>query len=139
MTDFRVANGLNPADAYDVIGLAMAQMRSGDTNYAHLLDQGANALADDWPMPAIRFYTGQLTANQLLAAARNPDEKKQQDHLCEAEFYLGEWQLLHDQRRGAIDNFKQAQSGCRHNYYQYLGAVEELKRISAIEPRKVAP
>ena len=138
MTDFRVANELNPADAYSVIGLAMARMRSGDTNYAHLLDQGAVALADDWPMPAIRFYTGQLTADQLLAAARNPDEKKQQNHLCEAEFYLGEWQLLHGQRRSAIYNFKQAQSGCRHNYYQYLGAVEELKRISATEPDKVA-
>jgi tetratricopeptide (TPR) repeat protein len=138
LKDFVSARQLDSKDAYAALGLAMARMRSGVPGYSVTLNKQAEALGEDWPMPAVWFYVGRLTAEQLLAAAKNPDDRKQQKQLCEAEFYLGEWQLLHGMKRAAIDNLKKAQSEGGRNSYEYLGAVEELKRMAAAASPRAA-
>ena len=138
MNDFMSARHLDAKDAYAALGLAMARMRSGASGYSTALNKQAEALGVGWPMPAIGFYTGRLTAEQLLAAAKDPDDGKQLKQLCEAEFYLGEWQLLHGMKHGAIDNFEKVQSGGRRSSYEYLGAVEELKRMAAAASPRAA-
>ena len=138
MKDFVSARQLDSKDAYAALGLAMARMRSGVSGYSVALNKQAEALGEGWPVPAVRFYAERLTAEQLLAAAEDPDNGKQQKQLCEAEFYLGEWQLLHGMKSEAIGNFKKAQSEGRRNSYEYLGAVEELKRLATTASPRAA-
>ena len=58
-----------------------------------------------------------------LAAARNTDER------CEAQYYIGEWQLLRDARVEAVTALRFAAETCKKNFIEYYGAIAELKRL----------
>ena len=74
---------------------------------------------------------GQMTADEVLAAAANPDAETQRDQFCEAHFYTGEDALLHHRRADATELFKAARDGCPKDYVEYGGALTELKHLAA--------
>ena len=127
--DFSQSHELNGKDAYSVLWLATAGMRQGAREWAARLQQQAGTLSGDWPMPVVKFYLGTLTAEQLLAAAGDPAEGKQQGRACETDFFLGEWQLGHGEKQAAVGNLRKAESTCPRTYLQYKGAAEELNRL----------
>ena len=86
--DFSQSHELNGKDASSVLWLATAGMRQGAREWAARLQQQAGTLSGDWPMPVVKFYLGTLTAEQLLAAAGDPAEGKQQGRACETDFFL---------------------------------------------------
>jgi hypothetical protein len=58
-----------------------------------------------------------------MAAATKPDE------LCEAQFYVGQWHLLRNERAASIDALRKAVKICPKDFNEYTGAVAELKRL----------
>jgi len=129
--DFARFHELNTRNAYAVLWQALTGMRQPEPGWAQRLEEQSQGLGQGWPMPVLRFYAGQLTADQVLAAAVDPDPVKQQDHLCGAAFYLGEWKLVHGQAREATEDLKKAQSTCPRNYQEYSAAVQELKNLGS--------
>jgi tetratricopeptide (TPR) repeat protein len=76
-----------------------------------------------WPAPIFALYLGTMTADAALGAATNSDER------AEAQFYLGEWHLLRNNREEAIKALKAAAQLCPPWFTEHAGAVAELKRL----------
>jgi lipoprotein NlpI len=127
--DFARVHELNSKDAYAVLWQALAGMRQPQSGWAKRLEEESQGLSQEWPMPLLRFYAGQLTADQVLAAVG--DITAQPDRLCEVGFYLGEWKLNHGQAQEAAAYLEKAQSNCPHSYSEYLTAVRELKNLGS--------
>ena len=71
----------------------------------------------------------QVTADQLLAAAASPDPEKDQRQHCEANFYIAEDALLHQDRAKAMAGFQTAAGICPQWILTHAAAVAELKRM----------
>ena len=79
--------------AYPMIWLYLAASRSGGKTAKRDLQKGAVSLKPaEWPFPVVELYLGRRTPAAMLAVAQNSGER------CEAQFHLGQWQLLRDKR-----------------------------------------
>jgi lipoprotein NlpI len=76
-----------------------------------------------WPAAIIDLYLGKVGTDAALAAATNSVER------AEAEFYVGEWHLLHGNHAGAVTALQAAVKGCPDNFIEHTAAVVELKRL----------
>jgi lipoprotein NlpI len=76
-----------------------------------------------WPYPVASFYLGQVSVEELDAAAPDNDQK------CEANFYVGEWHLLKGDVASARKRFEQAFGGCPLNLIERDMAEIEAKRL----------
>jgi lipoprotein NlpI len=71
----------------------------------------------------LELYSGRRDPAATLAAAQKPEER------CEAQFYVGEWQLLQDDSASARQRFEEAVGGCPKSFIEYTGAQAELRRM----------
>jgi hypothetical protein len=71
----------------------------------------------------VELFLGQRTAEATLAAPATPDDR------CEAQFYIGEWQLLRADRPAAIESLKSAVRTCPKDFVVATDAQAELKRL----------
>jgi lipoprotein NlpI len=78
----------------------------------------------EWPYAVIELYLGNRSPEATLSVATKDDER------CEAEFYIGEWHLLRDNRTEATIALKVAADTCPKNFIEHIGAVAELKRLN---------
>jgi lipoprotein NlpI len=131
--DFARAHELCSRDAYAVLLLAMAEMRLESDGWASRLEEQSRNLREDWPMPVIQFYRGDLTLDRLISAVHSPDKSKRSARTCVMDFFVGEWQLGHGQSREAIGSLRKAESRCPHSDICYLGASQELKNLQAVD------
>ena len=77
----------------------------------------------DWPYAVFELFLGQRDAAATLAAAEKPDER------CEAQFYVGEWQLIKGDRAAARQRFEEAVGTCPKTFIEYHAAQGELRRL----------
>jgi lipoprotein NlpI len=111
-------------DPYSVLLLYVARMRTGNRAAQKELERNAARLKEtQWPFAAIELLLGRRTPEATMAAARSGDQR------CEAHYYIGEWQLMHDARADAIASFRHAAETCKRNFTEYYGAVAELKAL----------
>jgi lipoprotein NlpI len=109
--------------------LYLARRHLGEDDTRSLIQRAARIRDGQWPSPAVKFYQGQVTADQLLIAAASPDPEKDQRQHCEANFYIAEDALLHEDRARAVAGFQTAVSICPQWILTYAAAVAELKRL----------
>ena len=73
----------------------------------------------------IDFYLGRRPLDDMMSAAVRPNER------CQAQFYLGEWQLLKGNAAQARATLQIAAADtCQQTFNEYEGAVWELKRLA---------
>ncbi len=106
--------------AYPLLWRYLARARAGQDGREELASTAARQSAREWPRPVVEFYLGTRSADQMLTAAATPEER------CEAQYYLGEWHLLHRDRAKAMDALQAAADTCPKDFYEYGGAVAEL-------------
>jgi lipoprotein NlpI len=109
--------------------LYLARRHLGDDDTRSLIQRAAKLRDGQWPAPAVKFYLGQVTADQLLVAAASRDPEKDQRQHCEANFYIAEDALLHEDRARAVAGFQTTASVCPQWILTYAAAVAELKRL----------
>src|SRR5262249_36078652 len=110
-------------DAYPLLWRYLARKRADGTGADELAAGAARLNGKHWPYPVIEFYLGQRSAGEMLGTAATSDER------CEAQFYLGEWYLLGDNHTDAVTALRTAAPTCPMIFYEYNGAVAELKRL----------
>jgi tetratricopeptide (TPR) repeat protein len=117
------ANELAP-DPYAALWLFIARGRAGDDGAVELAVNSARSKIKDWPAPVIALYLGRLSLEAMRAATTNPTLR------CEAEFYIGEWHLLHANAPAAKSALTGATAPtCAKVSKEYSGASAELKRL----------
>jgi tetratricopeptide (TPR) repeat protein len=107
-----------------VLWLFLTRGRAGKDGAAELAANAGKLEAKDWPYPLMEFYLGREPAEAMLTTATTPEED------CDAEFYLGEWRLLHGDRAGAKTALQTAADTCPPSRFLVVPAVAaELKRL----------
>ena len=119
--DASLAAARDPANAYFLLWQAMTAQRIGahdPVRFAQL-----TAPLDGWPKPLLDLFAGRASPEDVLrAASRNPNQK------CEADFYIGEWQLSRGDAGTAKTLFQTAAAECPRDYIAFDAAQRELKR-----------
>ena len=82
-------------NSYSVIWRYLARERAGENGRAELEANAARVKSKDWPYPVFELYLERRSPSDVLSVASKPDER------CEAQFYIGEWHLLHGNRAAA--------------------------------------
>ena len=120
-----------PQDMYAVVWRYLAQAKSsGPQTAARELANAAVKLKEHkWPMAVIDFYLGKSDEKALYETANSPDAKKNQEQLCEANFYAAEAKLLSGDSKGAIPLLRAANKNCPPTSVEAHGAGAELKRL----------
>jgi lipoprotein NlpI len=123
--DFKKANQLNPQDSYIALWLDLARRRNGVSS--QLAETAKQLDMTAWPAPVVRQFLGELSAAQTIAAAADPDPKKQAAQTCEANFYSGELALLNKKSKPeALRLLKLASKDCPMDYIESTAAIAEL-------------
>jgi len=136
--DFAASVAKLPKYPYGVVWLYLARARAGQAATDELATNAAKLDLKEFPGPAINFYLGKATADSVLAAANDPDPKKDRDLHCSAYFYLGEKALIDGKPDDARRFLQQALETRFTNSDMYRGAGAELQRLSAApaQPRR---
>jgi tetratricopeptide (TPR) repeat protein len=110
-------------NSYSMIWRYLAREYAGENGAAELKANAARLKSKEWPYPVIELYLGQRSPAEILSVAKPEDR-------CEAQFYSGEWHLLHGNRTAATTALQAAADSCSHEFFEYAGALAELKRLN---------
>jgi lipoprotein NlpI len=111
-------------EPYAMIWLFLARQRIGQDGVPDLTKQAAKLKTKEWPFAVIDALLGRRTLAQMQAAAINGDQA------CEAQFYGGEWHILHGNADEARTALQRALDTCPKNFIEYSGARGELARMT---------
>jgi hypothetical protein len=80
-----------------------------------------------WPQPVMALYKGDRTEEEIYKAVEEAGDLDGQT--CEANFYAGEWRLLHADTPGARAMLQKAATDCPKDYPEYLMAKFEMGKL----------
>jgi lipoprotein NlpI len=127
LADIEEASKLNPHDPYSAIWADIVAQRAKAPSP---LQQALSQLrSQTWPAPVIRMFLGQIKPDAVLGAANDPDTKKKEGEICEAQFYSGEWALRSGDKGEATRLFKLAANACPKDFLEWTAANAELKAL----------
>ena len=110
-------------DAYAMLYRFLARSRAGEAAEAELEANARRLKTEEWPFAVTELYLGKRSPAATLAAAATPEQK------CEAQFYLGQWQVVKGNRADAETALRAAVDTCPKTFVEYRAAVAELKRL----------
>ncbi len=118
-----------PASAYSVLWRAMSQARAGASYGTELAANAAVLDLTQWPGPIVKVYLGQMSLSDALHATASDDRATLKKRACEADFYIGEWNLQHDDKSEASFLFQSARDNCPTDFVERDAALAELGRM----------
>jgi len=126
--DYAQTIKLAPKNIYALLWLAISSGRAGTFDAAGFAKKVSDLDADDWPAPLLDYIGGKTKADDVYRKAAAADGDMASKQKCEADFYIGEWQLVgKDPAAKAL--LQQAENECPHNFVEYQAAREDLKRV----------
>ena len=105
--------------------------RQGHDDAQQLARVAAAADLSKWPGPVLKLDLGQTTANEVIVAAASGVPAWRKWRVCEANYFIGEDALFHQQRTMALARLKAARDGCPKGDTSYTAALAELDRLGA--------
>jgi len=84
---------------------------------------------DKWPAPIVALYLGESTQDAVFAAAAQGETQAIPGQSCEANFYVGEWLLQHQDRTGAAPLIRKAAAQCPTGFVEWNPAQLELANL----------
>jgi len=110
---------------YTVLERFLSLARSGaPTTTTELEASLARLKGGEWPSPLLELFLGRKSPEAVLAVAGNPAQR------CEANYQIGQWQLLRGDKPQAITLFKAAIDTCPKTELELPGALVELQRLA---------
>jgi len=128
--DLERAHQIEPG-MYSALWLFLARKRAGLPGEKTLGLDARTAGTGRWPAPIVGLYLGNKTAEDVQKAAVDLNVNLQRNQRCEANYYIGQWQLLRGSRQQAATLLRDARAMCPSSFIEYEGAVAELRRLEA--------
>jgi lipoprotein NlpI len=123
--DLNRASSLQPYDAHKALWLDIVNKRLDKPSVLAL----AQTYKSGWPDAVVRYYLGQVTFKDMLAAAENADVELKSEHVCEANVFGGELALGQGRKDEAMRLFRAAGAGCPKALIEWIVANAELKAL----------
>jgi tetratricopeptide (TPR) repeat protein len=125
-TDFRTAMRMAPMDAYAAAWWHLALGKMADVWWlpspADDIDRATAKLdSERWPSPVISLFHGEMEPEDVRDAAADTVQR------CQAEFFTGEYQLLHAEPADGRQLLLQSMESCPGDSFERAVAAEELK------------
>ena len=147
IADFQQAVIHDPEEPFLRLLLFVAEARNGAREEAEgrLAAYAAEREIPAWPRPIVDLFLGRgsIAAVEEAAAKATGDEAAGQRF--DADFYLGQWALLHGDEDSATARFKSVYDSRMREYLEFdiaRAELDELARIgdsAALAPRKTVP
>lgn len=116
---------------YPALWLYLAQARAGQEARSALANDTAKVDLKVWPGPVISYFLGNVSADEVLAAAKDPNPQKDREQHCEAYFYLAEQALAAGKQADANRLFRSTLDTRITTFVEYNGAKAELHGFAA--------
>jgi tetratricopeptide (TPR) repeat protein len=130
LADLDQASKLDPKNADVAIWTDIVSKRSNVPSRLALAVQQIDMTK--WPAPVLRFYLGQSTPGDVLAAADDPDPNTKKFQVCQANFYTGELSLQQGKKDDATRLFRLAAAACAKDVMEWVAARAELKALPSV-------
>ena len=112
---------------YALLWFALSAARAG-TMDNNAFEEKASRDHSDWPGPILSLFLGKPGAEADIRKAVAKDTDPTHPRQCEADFYLGEWQLTHGQAVAAKPMLQKAAEQCPVDFIERMAAKAELAR-----------
>jgi len=119
----------NKHKPYILLWFAMSAGRAGTFDQAKFAADVSALGSDEWPVPLLDFYRGKTAVDKVYSEAASKDAQIAINQKCEADFYIGEWQLARKNTADAKSLLQQAVGECPHGFIEFSFAQAELKRL----------
>jgi tetratricopeptide (TPR) repeat protein len=124
--DFSQASGTPEQSNYAFMWSAFAKEKQ---SAAELDAASASLDLKAWPGPIVKFMLGRSKQADVFSATSDADADVQAAKLCDADFYIGEWQALKGNAREAKRLLGDAALACRSEWPETRAAKMELARL----------
>jgi lipoprotein NlpI len=116
---------------YNALWLSLARMKANvpDTDNHSLASNAAQFDLAQWPGPVVKFLMGQAKPEEVATAAKQGDPQKLVERVCDADFYVAEYDLVHNNADAAKPGFQRAAEKCPFASFERMGATAELMRL----------
>lgn len=129
--DFEAAMQSRNSNPYAALRLYIVRARGGQTDAGPLAAAAKAFPADQWPLPIVAFYQGNLSEADLVSTAKVSNAATAAGLTAETQYYLGQWALLQDDRKTAKQHFEAAvASKAGTGSLEFVDAGLELKRLA---------
>ena len=129
--DAAMALKLKPADPYYAIWLHVARARTGLIDADELASNSKKIERSKWPWPIVALFLGSMVPDEAKSAALSADDESTRvGQSCEADFYIGAYQIEKGAQADARTLFQSAVDHCLHDSVEYPAAKLELKRLN---------
>ena len=128
--DFAAAMKNRNDNPYAALRLSIVQASGGKADPAPLAAATKVFPPDQWPLPIVAFYQGNLSEADLLAAGKVSNAATRANLAAETQYYLGQLALLQDDRKAARKHFEAAvATKAAADNLEFIDAGLELKRL----------
>lgn len=127
-SDFGGIVSVKPDYAYPLLWLAFTDAHAGKFDNARLARDARSIDLTEWPGALVKFYLGQARQEDVDAAVQG-DGQDVAGRRCEANFYIGEWQLAQNNRTAAAPLLQSAAESCPLNFVERDAAHVEVARL----------
>jgi lipoprotein NlpI len=116
---------------YNALWLSLARTKANvPDNDAHSLAKNAAQFdLTQWPGTVVKFLMGQAKPEEVAAAANQGDPQKLVERVCDADFYVAEYDLAHNNETAAKPGLQRAAEKCPFASFERMGATAELMRL----------
>ena len=130
--DFGAALEIGDAELgrYAMLWRYVAIERAGGNGRRQLAADAEGASLRPWPGVLVRFFLGEVGAEQVLAAADDPDPILRREKRCVGYFFLGQHHLLRGDSARAKAFFLDTVGTGVSAFLQYAAAERELERLA---------
>jgi len=116
---------------YSALWLALARSKAGvpDTDGFSLANNAMKLDLTQWPGTVVKYLMGQAKREDVVAAANQGDPSRLPERVCDADFYVAEQDLIHNNPVAAKAGFQRAAEKCPFASFERMGATAELMRL----------
>jgi rhomboid protease GluP len=111
------------SDIHAALFRYLARKSAGEVAEAELKVNAKHTTIKVWPYAFAELYLGKRLPQDLMHAA-----VKQSDR-CQAQFYIGEWQILKNNAAEGVAALNAAAEICPKDAVEYKAAIAESKRL----------
>ena len=114
---------------YALIWRYLSEVRGGGDMVKSLAAFEGRDNFESWPGVLVSLFSGAVVADDVLAAARHGNPKKQRENECISYFFIGQLHLIQGDTLGAREFFRKTVATGATKLRQYTAAKIELKRL----------